>query len=210
MGKVEIVKKRTSSRAGFCDLTGNFNFHKALSRSLLSGALLLVGNGDASASEYGCKVMLCLSNPKGPKAEAQCISPINQLYDDLKHGRRFPTCDEAKDPVHGDSYVRQGFNYFDPCEDGTTALPRGQYAVKRGSTQLYGGIGDGEGMTFSQDGGIPPKVCVAGPVGRGSYGGYEDRIDYTIYSTLVVQQPASNPNYFLIYVNNQPYKRVRQ
>lgn len=210
MKKVKIVKKRTVLGVGACAARGNFYFHKALIRSLLIGTLLLLANSSVLASEYGCKVMLCLANPNGPKAVAECVSPINQLYDDLKHGRSFPTCDEAKDPVRGDSYVKQGFNYFDPCENGTSALERGRYALKRGTSRLYAGIGDGEGMAFSQENGIPSKICVAGPVGQGSYGGYEDRIDYTIYSTVIVQMPASNPNYFLIYVNNKPYKRVRQ
>ena len=45
------------------------------------------------ASDYGCKVLLCLSNPAGPEAVSQCVPPIEQLWDDLRHHRGFPSCE---------------------------------------------------------------------------------------------------------------------
>ena len=47
----------------------------------------------ASADEWGCQVMLCLSDPRGPEAEGACVPPIEKLWDHLAHGHPFPTCD---------------------------------------------------------------------------------------------------------------------
>ncbi|MGY2491964.1 hypothetical protein [Cupriavidus sp. CP313] len=60
----------------------------------------------AYASEFGCKVLLCLANPNGPKAADGCAPPIDQLYSDLRKGRSFPTCDEA-----GSAYAMQGYSW---------------------------------------------------------------------------------------------------
>jgi hypothetical protein len=45
------------------------------------------------ADDWGCQVLLCLSNPQGPKAVRECEPPINRLWRDLSKGRPFPTCD---------------------------------------------------------------------------------------------------------------------
>ena len=53
------------------------------------------------ASDYGCRVLLCLANPDGPTAVAMCIPPITQLWRDLARvpPRPFPTCDEARPAI---------------------------------------------------------------------------------------------------------------
>ena len=50
------------------------------------------------ASEYGCTVLLCLSNPNGPKAVSVCVPPIEQLFSDLALGLPFPSCNLASAP----------------------------------------------------------------------------------------------------------------
>ena len=44
----------------------------------------------ASADDWGCEVLLCLSNPAGPTAVEQCKPPIQRLWDHLRHGHEFP------------------------------------------------------------------------------------------------------------------------
>jgi hypothetical protein len=58
----------------------------------------------ASADDWGCKVLLCLSNPGGPTEFDACKPPIDQLRKHLRKGRSFPTCSGAgfttSQPVH--------------------------------------------------------------------------------------------------------------
>lgn len=111
----------------------------------------------AHASEYGCKVLLCLAAVGGTPGE--CQPPLKQLWKDLAKGRPFPTCDmatadSARPTLQGilndnpdmttesraalqnvmanlkDSYARQGFSYYDPCPKGTVALESGVYAIQ--------------------------------------------------------------------------------
>ena len=46
----------------------------------------------ARASDWGCEVLLCLSNPGGATQFPQCAPPISKLWSDLATGRAFPTC----------------------------------------------------------------------------------------------------------------------
>lgn len=46
----------------------------------------------AHADDWGCEVLLCMSNPAGPMAVSACVPPITRLFDHLRHGGSFPTC----------------------------------------------------------------------------------------------------------------------
>lgn len=73
----------------------------------------VVGMGMVPAPAYanddwGCEVLLCLSNPGGATQYAQCVPPITKLWKTLAGGGSFPTCtgggvaktkvDNLKDP----------------------------------------------------------------------------------------------------------------
>jgi hypothetical protein len=47
----------------------------------------------AYADDWGCQVLLCLSDARGPETESQCVPPIEKLWDALSKGHPFPTCD---------------------------------------------------------------------------------------------------------------------
>ncbi|EJH9638093.1 TPA: hypothetical protein QDC27_002655 [Burkholderia cepacia ATCC 25416] len=47
----------------------------------------------ALADGWGCQVLICLSDPRGPESEKECVPPIEKLWDALRHGNPFPTCD---------------------------------------------------------------------------------------------------------------------
>lgn len=47
----------------------------------------------ALADDWGCQVMLCLSDPRGPETESACVPPIEKLWTALRKGNPFPTCD---------------------------------------------------------------------------------------------------------------------
>lgn len=51
------------------------------------------------ADDWGCQVMLCMSNPAGPMAVAECVPPMQRLYEAMSHkGFHWPTCDLAAKP----------------------------------------------------------------------------------------------------------------
>lgn len=50
-------------------------------------------SGIAHADDWGCQVILCLSNPGGPEQYRECVPPIERLWRALRHGDPFPTCD---------------------------------------------------------------------------------------------------------------------
>lgn len=176
----------------------------------LSGLLSLSAPA-VMADDYGCTVLLCLSNPNGPKAVAECVSPIDRLYRDLKKGRPFPHCDLASTPGHKSEAVT-GRNFFDDCPAGTSTLPAGEFALNVQSTQIYQGIGSGS------DGyaGGTQKICVAQPAGQTTMGipatdGFSDvqTVPVGIYRQIVPMNPAGSPNYIDVMIDGKRYTRVR-
>jgi hypothetical protein len=86
----------------------------------------------AHASQFGCKVMLCLANPAwngGPKSLSDCVEPINQLYHDLSRGRPYPRCDLA-DGNDGLSYACQVFYAYDPRLAPVRPAASGSYGAR--------------------------------------------------------------------------------
>jgi hypothetical protein len=59
---------------------------------LFAGTSIFVP-GVAYADDWGCQVLLCLSNPGGPEQYSACVPPIERLWSALRHGDPFPTCD---------------------------------------------------------------------------------------------------------------------
>ena len=181
----------------------------------LLGLACLLGPSQASASDYGCRVLLCLANPAGPTAVAQCVPPITQLWRDLAHvpPRPFPTCDEARPAI-----AVQNTTYYDPCPDGTAPLDAGVLALQRGmadGSQPAVGIGNGDGPAPTSGDGVflGSKVCVGRQVsqawvftgsGDNSWAGFVN-----VYDRIAILDPAMSPNVIDVYLNNALYRRVR-
>ena len=134
-------------------------------KSWLIGAFLAGATLAANASDYGCKVLLCLANPNGPTAVAECVPPITQLWDDLAHFRGFPTCDMASGP-QGGSYASQGLDYYNVCPVGMSELGDGVFALKgkelptfnfMAKASAYVGIGKGDATTLDRNN-LPRKI----------------------------------------------------
>lgn len=137
----------------------------------------------APTHDWGCEVLLCLANPAGPTAAPACVPPIQRLWRDLRRGRPFPSCRMAAGP-NGRSYAQPGWSSYDPCPDGSSELPAGQFAelaapmpatvllTRSGAAStyaaaspglLYAGIGNGaDGLPYRSEAPPPVKVCVAG------------------------------------------------
>ncbi|WP_230851100.1 hypothetical protein [Ralstonia solanacearum] len=171
------------------------------------GALaLLVGAGQAGASEYGCKVLLCLANPAsngGPRGIAECVPPINQLFNDLLHGRPFPSCEEAEG---SGSRAVQVYDAFDPCPAPLEPAEPGLYIVQGRQSPKAGVFG------FALDG-TPDvgtnrqRACVGKIAGGYQVGGRDDSYDVTVFEKVVWQQ-AQSPRAIDVYQDNVWYQRV--
>ncbi len=75
--------------------------------------LMFLMTESAYADDWGCQVMLCMSNPAGPMAVAQCVPPMQRLYDAMsRKGFQWPTCDLAGKPDSPEAiYGRSGSKY---------------------------------------------------------------------------------------------------
>lgn len=99
-------------------------------------ALSTLGAPRAEASEWGCKVLLCLASPNSPTEFAECRPPIEKLYDCLKDPDcGFPSCSMAG----GGNYAQQTMNPYPACPSGTKPLANGQKAIVGASGQYQDG-----------------------------------------------------------------------
>jgi len=81
-----------------------------------------------SASDHGCRVLMCISNPAGPTAVSECVPTIDKLKSDMaKPGFSFPKCEEAES---GGSRAVPSSSRYELCPDGFVELPRGVVALK--------------------------------------------------------------------------------
>jgi|WetSurMetagenome_2_1015567.scaffolds.fasta_scaffold01805_12 hypothetical protein len=88
---------------------------------------IVAGVSVSGASDYGCRVLLCMSNPAGPKAVSECVPTINRLLSDMaKGGFHWPPCEEAES---GGSRAVQTNERHEPCPNGYVELPGGAIAL---------------------------------------------------------------------------------
>jgi hypothetical protein len=168
----------------------------------------------AHADDWGCKVLLCLSDPRGPTTESECRPPIEKLYRELAKGHAFPTCDMAGSPDTGGSYAQRVYDPYDPCPAGLGVAAAGSYVVQGRPTSnpanRWGKPYDLTGTpAVSQPGGgfawidSGPRACVGNPVGsyhEGGYGVGDGDPGYTVYVfDTVVWQQTQNPRAIDVY-----------
>jgi len=164
------------------------------------------------AAPWGCVVLLCLANPGGPMAIAQCVDPIRQLWSVLRSRRPFPSCPMARGP-QGGAYARTGVDPYDPCPPGTTDVPPGQLVLGLRTTAVgtRAAVADALGSSstpvaahapaappdghISADTALPPRVCAAGRLGERWVGEGESAVTATVYQEVVLMAPAASPNY---------------
>jgi hypothetical protein len=197
---------------------------------------LAASTGAAQSDNWGCEVMLCLSNPAGPRAVPECKGPIDRLEEHLKKGKSFPTCQlsDGSDSARAGTYARQNFTYYDPCPAGTSALAPGARGAAARDAQLRParfdrrqtlwvvqfatGIGSGDGARFHGVGlegrGLPPKVCVGSRSGQAyaeiaDTDGSVQQVPVDLYDRVELLRPYASPRVIDVYVDNTLYQRVR-
>lgn len=115
---MELTIKDIFSKFSETKSTGWGTFSSTLTMSVVAVLALLTGV-EAKADTYGCQVMLCMSNPKGPRAEQTCQPPIDRLLRERAKARppSWPTCDEAKPTT-----MVFTSRLYDDCPAGTSTL----------------------------------------------------------------------------------------
>jgi hypothetical protein len=201
----------------------------------IAAFILISAAIQSHASDWGCKVLMCLANPNGSEAVSECVPPMQQLWAALHKTPPdpFPSCDMA-----GASYARQGISYYDPCPSGSTALDAGAYAIQatsgvtpvswspdlsQNSAQVsaqivYTGIGSGDGFTprVSSDAvtPLPSKICVGAQTGT-TWTQVTDSDGNTtlqmvaMYDQVAVLSPAGSPRIIDVFIDHQLFRRVR-
>jgi hypothetical protein len=108
---VEALRARTTS---------GFLRRWSLALSVLGGASIFAPC-PAYADDWGCQVLLCLSNPGGSEQYSACVPPIEKLWSALRHGDPFPSCDfgmggsqgtVATNTFASGGYCREDFLYW--------------------------------------------------------------------------------------------------
>ncbi|AYG62358.1 hypothetical protein QD460_25150 [Rhizobium jaguaris] len=92
-------------------------------KSLLIGMVFATAGGSfiysiseshARADDWGCQVILCLSNPGGATQYSECRPPIDRLWEELAEGHSFPACSgvgfRASQPGYDPYYCNDGYN----------------------------------------------------------------------------------------------------
>ena len=190
-------------------------------RKLFLASLFMSATVFSQASEYGCKVLLCLSNPAsngGPKGVAECVPPISQLYRDLRKGIAFPSCDLA-DGNNGSNYARVVFDPYDPCPPSLQPAMPGSYVVQGKRIVDSGDVHTSSRYTieaqpkisepFGRDiESLGSRACVGKPVGSYHAGSFDDSYSVLVFNQ-VVWQPAQAPQAIDVFINNALLQRVR-
>ncbi len=181
---------------------------------------------------WGCQVHLCLANPNGPKAVAECVPPIDRLIRECfkpkpRHRRPFPTCAQAGPG----SYARVTSSPWDPCPlKGLVPAKRGWIAEGRSApagrrrhwraadgfvlTDKPAWNSGGEPMPEEEGSaggdGIGTMACVRGEP-AGSYVEHEDGSEWsrtvTVYEEIFWQKPQPRTAVD-IYVDGRHWNRT--
>lgn len=185
-----------------------------IKRLFLGAVLGMAGVAPATsfASDYGCKVLLCLSNPQsngGPLGVAECTEPILQLYSDLRRGKPFPQCG-FEDGNNGQNYARLTNEPYDPCPAGTKAVTPGTLVgegTRRGNlVQLNANATWVMSESNSEYG--TARACVGQLLGTVTIGSSADDARVITVYDKVVLMPFKGFNAIDVFIDNKLTNRV--
>ncbi|EBC1886528.1 hypothetical protein BU332_22785 [Salmonella enterica] len=192
---------------------------KLLSASLV-GVISLFAQSAKADDLWGCQVLLCLSDPRGPTTEAECRPPIHKLWRHLRKGKPFPTCNMATNPQTGKrSYAKLVFDPYDPCPEGTK--PAGGYIAQSDSSDRKAwrnirysysphGRSDQDGGRWAY--GKGPRACVGNYLGTHyateDYGDGAYTVSIQVFDQVLWQQPQ-NPRAIDVFIDDTFFQRVR-
>lgn len=189
-------------------------------------------------ARWGCEVLLCLSNPNGPRAVAECRPPIDKLFKCLskRHPCKFPKCPQAGPG----NEAKQLSDHYDPCflyGEGYEEAPKGylgetyvqtkassanlsKYAKRRAERRGYSNVQynhNGTYKYYSEDYGwetAGSKACV-----RGKPKKYRERVPCSTeesgdcYRTVyvyddIIWQEMQSSRAIDVYIDGKIFRRV--
>lgn len=201
-------------------------------RPIIATLSLVALVGIAKADDYGCRVLMCMSNPHGPMAENECRPPIQKFImgQAKKPKDPQPTCEEAQN-----TSMQMAMRPYDQCPVGTSTLGQNAEAIQL-SPQLYAQLlqqlkptpnrpwertvvempadtkvmrGIGEGSTNDSRN----KVCVGQRLGPISFkvGTDDEAVVMTVdvFDRLTTMAPAATPRVMDIFVDQKLFRSVR-
>jgi len=213
-----------------------------MSRPLLASAAVVVAaltSPQARADNWGCEVLLCLSNPAGPMAVSECVPPITRLYHAIFKWRPdpFPTCvmSNGADSASTGNYAYVAPpSYYDACPSGTSAVASDTYAAagrpatpaeiaampswaQKSFVMTSGqvkGVGEASEFYPSRDTSMPTKVCAANYLGQTTKvigTSWEDRetITVNVYGRVVLIDPARDTFNINVMLNSSLFRNIR-
>lgn len=190
-----------------------------LRKVLFAASIMTVATGfsqAAHADDWGCQVLLCLSDPRGPTTEAECRPPIQKLWRHLAKGRSFPSCSLAGSPDDGTgSFARLIHDPYDPCPEGL--VPAGGYVAQSDSPDrfqwrrlAYSWSNTGRNIEDNySDRNQSSRACVGQFLGSHTvYHGNDDYTNVSVYDKIVWQQ-RQNPRAIDVFIDGKLHQRVR-
>jgi hypothetical protein len=198
--------------------------------SILGVALLLLPSARADDEWYGCKVLLCLANPNGPKAVEECHPPIDRFIAEQHrpHPPALPKCDQAQPAA----YLTTTQKPFPDCPAGFVAVAKGQeaeftdkgladyiakmhsigYMFGRTPDRAWRGIGEGDDFVPTDETVGTQKICARGPQGSknvasgyGESGSDIERVD--LYDEII-RLDYGYQQYADVYIDGQLFRSV--
>lgn len=150
---------------------------RALSCAFVLLSSYCISSSNARADDWGCQVLLCLSNPGGPIQFAECVPPVQRLWNETARGRSFPTCNGV-----GFQASRSGYEPYS-CGAGFSL------------TAKFGPQGQEPACVSTTRQGVDTSQCMSGPgSGNGaarwaSSGGQRQCLAYVTTQPTVRSQP---------------------
>lgn len=73
--------------------------------------------------DSGCRLVLCLANPNGPMAVAECVHDVKAYFNWIRRPKKFPSppsCDSAKEKG---AYFQHTYDHYGLCPEGMKDIP---------------------------------------------------------------------------------------
>ncbi|QAB00953.1 MULTISPECIES: hypothetical protein [Agrobacterium tumefaciens complex] len=158
-------------------------FFRTIIATLGFASLYTISERSARADDWGCQVILCLSNPGGPTQYGECRPPIEKLWSWLAKGRSFPACTgvgfQSSRPRYEPYYCNAGYRLssgYGPQGSDATCISTSLQAVSDSFCQR------------DRDGGGSNNGSVMSPRWQRENGSYQC-MAYTVARPLVREKP---------------------
>lgn len=176
----------------------------------------------ASADDWGCQVLLCLSDPRGPTTESACEAPISRLRRHLAKGRAFPACALAGDAERQQgTYGREVMDAYDHCPAGTRPVSGAVATASAAGTAWrelpyqHSGAGDPDrARTLKQAAGPQQRACAGTLLGTFAADANRQktgprRITVQVYDRVIWQKPHPSARAMDIFIDGAWHHRAR-